>query len=95
MVVKAGVMEDFSTDPRPLHSDSIHVKKSNEEEKKQEILLFGRRFFPPLSSYVKSKDAFEASKKSVSKKTSSNSDLTNTFTFHGFAPSRIVEGKLL
>ncbi|XP_019739061.1 complement component C6 isoform X1 [Hippocampus comes] len=61
--IQAGVMEDFSTDPRPLHSESIHVKKSNEDERNQDIFFFGRRF---LTSHIKSKDAFEASKKSDS-----------------------------
>ncbi|XP_051907114.1 complement component C6 [Hippocampus zosterae] len=61
--IQAGVMEDFSTDPRPLHSESIHVKKSNEEERNQDVFFFGRRF---VTSHIKSKDAFEASKKSDS-----------------------------
>ncbi|XP_077442246.1 complement component C6 isoform X2 [Vanacampus margaritifer] len=60
--IKAGVVEDFSTDPSPLHSESINLKNSvsTQEERIGWLLIF------PLRSHIESKDAFEASKKTDS-----------------------------
>ncbi|XP_057674285.1 complement component C6 isoform X1 [Corythoichthys intestinalis] len=62
--IKVGVIEDFSTDPQPLHSDSINVKNSisTEEERKRNFWPF----FHSLTSHVTSKSSFEASKKTDS-----------------------------
>ncbi|XP_061657872.1 complement component C6 isoform X1 [Syngnathoides biaculeatus] len=65
--IKVGVIEDFGTNPKPLHSESISVKKSfsttTQEERNQHMLW---HFFFPLTSHINSKDAFEASKKTDS-----------------------------
>ncbi|XP_049593607.1 complement component C6 isoform X3 [Syngnathus scovelli] len=60
--IKVGVIEDFTAAPTPVHSESIDVKTSTEEERDKHIFCF----LPFLMSHMKSKDAFEASKKTDS-----------------------------
>ncbi|CAJ1070867.1 complement component C6 [Xyrichtys novacula] len=65
--IKAAVIEDFSTEPKPLISEPIDVKTSTSSQSSQEsgafgffpIFFFGRRHSMTTSSKT---DAFEASK---------------------------------
>ncbi|XP_033502624.2 complement component C6 isoform X2 [Epinephelus lanceolatus] len=71
--IKVGEVEDFSTDPQPLHAESISVSPSSSSEPSLEEHKVRFRFFPffyysgRLMSLKSSKAAFEASKKSDSK----------------------------
>nr|XP_061836788.1 complement component C6-like [Nerophis lumbriciformis] len=60
--IKVGMLEDFSTDPKPLHTESIKVKTSTSHEDDELAKRYGFfwLFRPKMTSY---KTAFEASKK--------------------------------
>lgn len=70
--IKVGVVEDFSTDPQPLVSESINIKRTSEGQQDNQhrgnFLFF--LFFLHSSSrsrLTSNKEAFEASKKTDSK----------------------------
>ncbi|XP_012732976.2 complement component C6 [Fundulus heteroclitus] len=70
--IKVGVVEDFSTDPQPLVSESIETKRTSEMERGTQdptgflfLLFYLHR--SSRSNLVSSKEAFEASKKKDSK----------------------------
>lgn len=68
--VKVGVLEDFNTEPQPLHSEVIDLKMSSSSGNSQQdrdsfffpIFFFSRKF---RSGVTSNKEAFEASKKTV------------------------------
>lgn len=74
--VKAVALEDFSTEPQPLHAEFIHASKtsssSNSHQDKNKffipIILLPMFFYSSRSStqITSNKEAFEASKKVVS-----------------------------
>lgn len=77
LVVKVGVLEDFSTEPHPLHTETISVKTSRSSHRadpENRNHLFVPFIFLPMFFYsgrsatgvTSNKEAFEASKKTVS-----------------------------
>ncbi|CAN9504791.1 unnamed protein product [Ophioblennius macclurei] len=66
--MKVGQVEDFSTEPQPLHTESINLKRSNNVQSSTEhqdgfffpIFFFRKKYSHRVTS---SKEAFEASKK--------------------------------
>ncbi|KAM7369336.1 hypothetical protein PAMP_013611 [Pampus punctatissimus] len=70
--IKVGALEDFSTEPQPLHAESISIKKSSEvgtpEQKFSDFHIFPIFFFSRRSKMhiSNNKEAFEASKKTDS-----------------------------
>ncbi|KAF3702312.1 Complement component C6 Precursor [Channa argus] len=69
--IKVGVLEDFSIEPEPLHTESIHEQSSGSSDNELEgdififpIFFFRRRF---RTHVTYNSDAFEASKKTDSK----------------------------
>lgn len=76
VVLKVGVLEDFSTEPHPLHTESIDLKRSTSSSSSQQDQnnFFFPIFFLPMFFYSgrsmthvsSNKEAFEASKKTVS-----------------------------
>ncbi|XP_044030054.1 complement component C6 isoform X1 [Siniperca chuatsi] len=75
--IKVGVVEDFSTEPQPLHTEPVSLKTSSSSENSQQDgrNLFLPIFFLPMFFYSgrsmtqvsSNKEAFEASKKTDSK----------------------------
>lgn len=88
MVVKVGVLEDFSTELHPLKAEIIDVKRSSSSDNSQQNKnnLFVPIIFLPMFFYsgrsktqvTSNKEAFEASKKMVS---DSNSPCTFVVTY--------------
>lgn len=76
LVVKVGVLEDFSTELHPLHTESINLKTptSSENSQRDQNNLFVPIIFLPMfffsgrsrTQVTSNKEAFEASKKMVS-----------------------------
>ncbi|XP_058473381.1 complement component C6 isoform X2 [Solea solea] len=71
--IKAGVLEDFSTEPKPLHSESLSLKTSSSSDstrpKKGDFFFFPIFFLTRghRTQLQSNKEAFEASKKIDSK----------------------------
>ncbi|KAF7655351.1 hypothetical protein LDENG_00057380 [Lucifuga dentata] len=70
--IKVGIPEDFSTDPQPLHAESISIKTSKSSDNSQQLqrlfsfpIFFHQGNF--MSVFKSSKEAFEASKTKDSK----------------------------
>lgn len=74
LAVKVGELEDFNTEPHPLHTESISLKRSSSsEDSAQNKFLLPIVFLPFFlfhrsseESFSSHKEALEASKKIVS-----------------------------
>lgn len=74
LAVKVGVLEDFNTEPHPLHTESVNFKTSSSSQNNNQNDLFIPIVFLPLFFFHRSsmtrfssnKEALEASKKIVS-----------------------------